>query len=240
MRSGTRKNFTKNRQIALRSSLVLGSLGCSANLPCGSGPVQVTTKFGVMFKPAGALGLRTFPDMAVTKPMSESADPLDAYKAFMAKHNKPVATKAGNPGASDKTEENNTRMPTTTAGSPGRRRPRRTARFTRRTRTTSVPSPAARARACRARRRPARRGPRTPSRRWTRTTSPSTSARGGGRPTSRPTSSTWTPTPPRRRRSTTTRARTSWTTTTTTRTSPLTRPSTAPPPRSRSPRSWTR
>jgi len=59
-----------------------------------------------MFKPAGALGLRTFPDMAVTKPMSESADPLDAYKAFMAKHNKPVATKAGNPGASDKTEEN--------------------------------------------------------------------------------------------------------------------------------------
>ena len=44
--------------------------------------------------------------MAVTKPMSESADPLDAYKAFMAKHNKPVATKAGNPGASDKTEEN--------------------------------------------------------------------------------------------------------------------------------------
>lgn len=60
-----------------------------------------------MFKPAGALGLRTFPDMAVTKPMSESADPLDAYKAFMAKHNKPVATKAGNPGASDKTEENN-------------------------------------------------------------------------------------------------------------------------------------
>jgi len=45
--------------------------------------------------------------MAVTKPMSESADPLDAYKAFMAKHNKPVATKAGNPGASDKTEENN-------------------------------------------------------------------------------------------------------------------------------------
>ena len=66
----------------------------------------VTTKFGVIFKPAGALGLRTFPDMAVTKPMSESADPLDAYKAFMAKHNKPVATKAGNPGASDKTEEN--------------------------------------------------------------------------------------------------------------------------------------
>ena len=60
-----------------------------------------------MFKPAGALGLRTFPDMAVTKPMSESADPLDAYKAFMAKHNKPVATKAGNPGASDETEENN-------------------------------------------------------------------------------------------------------------------------------------
>ena len=66
-------------------------------MPCGRVD-PVTTKFGVMFKPAGALGLRTFPDMAVTKPMSESADPLDAYKAFMAKHNKPVATKAGNPG----------------------------------------------------------------------------------------------------------------------------------------------
>ena len=74
-------------------------------MPCGRVD-PVTTKFGVIFKPAGALGLRTFPDMAVTKPMSESADPLDAYKAFMAKHNKPVATKAGNPG--DKTEENNT------------------------------------------------------------------------------------------------------------------------------------